>query len=182
MHKSQYPCWFPACCTARGARRRISHLHQFRALTSMTQGLGWHTSTVERVGSYSSCQSEVGRVIQPGGATRRAPRPEKTDRPCEGWSGSGTAKAVIASRGCDGACLRVAGSLAGVGCWSITNVAALSISLPVPTPGSDGSRGWLGPGSRDGGRRQPRRLRRWLPDPTPPALRETWRASARRQR
>jgi hypothetical protein len=41
----------------------------------------------ERVGSHSSCQSEVGRVIQSGGATRRAPRPEKTDRPCEGRSG-----------------------------------------------------------------------------------------------
>ena len=120
----QSPCWGEADCKAVD---KIGCLHHFRALTCFPAGLRLLSSTVERVGFHSSCQSEVGRVIQSGGATRRRPRPEKTDRPCEGRSGSGTAKAVITSRGCDGACLRVAGSLAGVGCWSITNVAALFI-------------------------------------------------------
>jgi len=124
LRKRQYPCWRHAGWVAVD---KIPCLHHFRALTCFPAEVRLFPSTVERVGFHSSCQSEVGRVIQSGGATRRRPRPKKTDRPCEGRSGSGTAKAVITSRGCDGACLRVAGSLAGVGCWSITNVAALFI-------------------------------------------------------
>ncbi len=42
-------------------------------------------------------QSKVGWVIRFGEATRGTTRPEKTDRPCEGSLGFGTAKAVVAS-------------------------------------------------------------------------------------
>jgi hypothetical protein len=66
-------------------------------------------------------------VICSAGRPAGAIKPEKTDCFCEEQLGFGTAKAVIASRGCDGACIHAMGSLAGADGWSITNVAAFSI-------------------------------------------------------
>jgi len=85
------------------------HWHQW------SNCLTWLTSTAERVGLNKTLpvRSRLSDLLT--GATRRAPRPEKTDWLCEEQLGFGTAKAVIASRGCDGACLHAVGSLAGAG-------------------------------------------------------------------
>jgi len=61
-------------------------------------------------------RSEVNWVISQGRATSRGSRTaNKTDRLCEERLGFGTAKAVIASKGCDGTCIHAVGSLAGGG-------------------------------------------------------------------
>ena len=54
---------------------------------------------IERVGVHTSRRSEVGRVTGSSGATRWTPGPEKSDGPCEGPLGFGTAKAVVTSGG-----------------------------------------------------------------------------------
>jgi hypothetical protein len=79
------------------------------------EGLRLPASTAEKVSENKTLliRSRLGDPL--GEATRRATKPEKTDRLCEEQLGFGTAKAVIASEGCDGTRIHAANSFARVG-------------------------------------------------------------------
>jgi hypothetical protein len=71
-------------------------------------------STAERIGPSNIDQSEVGWVIHLARQLVEPPNPKKpTAR--EEQLGFGTAKAVIASEGCDGTRIHAVGSLARAG-------------------------------------------------------------------
>ncbi len=69
---------------------------------------------VERVGSYTSCQSKVGRVISPARQLVEQPDPKKP-MALRGAIGVWNCESSDRIRGCDGARLHVVRSLAGAG-------------------------------------------------------------------
>jgi len=89
-------------------------LHRSSALTFFIPSLGWLASTVERVSFNQRSLIRSRLSDSSGGAIRRIPEPEKTDRLCEEPVGVWDCESSDHIKGCDGTCVHAAGSLAGV--------------------------------------------------------------------
>jgi hypothetical protein len=115
----------PADCVVSG--RNPLELHQTRALTWGGARFSFHLVDGRKGWLLQCCQSEVGWVIRSRG-NPSGDRTRKNQQALRGVAGVRNCESSDCIRGCDGACSRAVGSLAGVGGWGITNVAALPIS------------------------------------------------------